>query len=76
MQGKTARSGNVHASSEEGGYNLSLNDCLFDDGVDFVRSDATIPDRLSRRCTDDDVSRVFVPPNVRVLENQDTLEAP
>ena len=52
MQGKTTWSGNVHASSEEGGYNLSLNDCLFDDGVDFVRSDATIPDRLSCRCTD------------------------
>ena len=49
MQGKAAWPGNIHPASEEGGYDLSLNDCLFDDGVDFVLRDATVPDRLSRR---------------------------
>ena len=52
MQGKTTWPGNVQATSEEGGYDLSLNNGLFDDGIHFVRGDATVPDRLSCRSTD------------------------
>ena len=44
MQGKASRPGNVHASSEEGRYDLALNDGLFDNCFDFVLGDPTIPD--------------------------------
>lgn len=51
VQGKTTWPGNVHAGSEKGRYDLSLKDGVFDDGVNFVWSDTTIPDRLSCRST-------------------------
>jgi len=53
-----------------------VNNGLFDNGIDFVWSNTTIPDRLSRRSVDDDVSRVFVSADVGALENQHTLEVP
>jgi len=52
VQGKATGPGDVHAGSEEGGYDLSVNDGLFDDAVDLVRTDATVPDRLSSRSAD------------------------
>lgn len=52
VQGKATWLGNVHAGSEERGYDLSLDDGLFDDAVNLVRSDATVPDRLPRRSID------------------------
>ena len=52
MQGKATWPGNVHATSEEGGYDLPLDDGLFDNRVDLMLSDATVPDRLSCRSAD------------------------
>ena len=52
VQGETTWPGDVHAGPEEGGYNLPLHDGLFDDGVDFVLSNATVPDRLARWSAD------------------------
>lgn len=52
MQRKATRPRDVQATSKKGGYNLSPNDGLFDDGFDFVRGDTTVPDRLSRRSAD------------------------
>ena len=52
VQGKATWPGNVHAGSEERGYDLSLDDGLFDDAVDLVGSDATVPDRLPHRSID------------------------
>jgi len=49
VQGKATRPGNVHAGSKEGRYDLPLDDGLFDDSLDFVLSDTTVPDRLSGR---------------------------
>lgn len=49
MQGKATWPGNVHTGSKERGYDFPLDDGLFDNGVDFVLSDATVPDRLPRR---------------------------
>ena len=52
MQGQATWPRNVHASSEEGRYDLALNDGLFDNRFDFMLSDPTIPDGLSCRSTD------------------------
>ena len=52
MQGKATWPSNVHAGPEERRYDLSLNDGLFDDALDFVSGDATVPDSLSRRSVD------------------------
>jgi hypothetical protein len=52
VQRKATRPGNVQTGSEQGGYDLSVEDRLFDDCVYIVLSDPTVPDRLPRGSID------------------------
>ena len=49
VQGKATWPRDVHTGPEERRYDLSLNEGLFDDAIDFVSGDAAVPNRLSCR---------------------------